>query len=155
MSDSSHDTPPLATGDVTAQPDDKTGVYRELLKGGRYSDFVLVSHGKRFSLHKSVVLLQSPVMEAAFAYDFKVSTEVQTVGHDEHLMLFAVSADSIFQESQTDEIRVNDDFDLETVERMLDFLYTGSYEITIAASHNDDAVKPSCSNSEFLLLATE
>ncbi|EPE29940.1 POZ [Glarea lozoyensis ATCC 20868] len=64
------------------------GVLAKLYETRKYSDFILVCHGKEIPVHKSVVCTRSPVMAAA----------------------------------------CDGGFDLKTVERMIEFMYTDNYE---------------------------
>ncbi|KAH8670530.1 hypothetical protein BGZ61DRAFT_107493 [Ilyonectria robusta] len=82
-----------------------------LLDTGEFSDFVLLCQGKEFRLHKAIVCPQSSVMKAAL--------------------------DGGFQEAQTGTLKA-DSFDISTVQRMVKFLYSGSYDVKFpeAASAN-------------------
>jgi hypothetical protein len=47
-------------------------VLSQLLQSSEYSDFTLVCQGQEFHLHKNVVCVQSPMINAALKGDFKV-----------------------------------------------------------------------------------
>lgn len=74
--------------------------FGHLLKTGQYSDLTLVCGGKEFNVHKMVVCSQSEVLATAIREPF--------------------------QESKTGTISV-EEFDAVTVDKMLEFLYTGDY----------------------------
>ncbi|KAH8159992.1 hypothetical protein CIB48_g8245 [Xylaria polymorpha] len=78
-----------------------TSVTAELLRSGEYSDFTLVCEGQKFPIHKSIVCPQSSVIAAALK--------------------------SEFQEAKTNTIEVN--FESEVLKSMLDYMYTGHYDI--------------------------
>ncbi|OAA38683.1 BTB/POZ domain protein [Beauveria brongniartii RCEF 3172] len=72
-----------------------------LLKSGQFSDLTLVCSDKEFNVHKAVVCAQSKVVAAAIREPF--------------------------QESKTGKI-VIEEYDTDTVENMVEFLYTGDYK---------------------------
>ncbi|KAM3433124.1 hypothetical protein MY4824_006179 [Beauveria thailandica] len=72
-----------------------------LLKSGQFSDLTLVCGSKDFNVHKAVVCAQSKVLAAAIREPF--------------------------QESKTGKI-VIEEYDTDTVEKMVEFLYTGDYK---------------------------
>ncbi|KAM3548897.1 hypothetical protein ARSEF4850_009152 [Beauveria asiatica] len=72
-----------------------------LLKSGEFSDLTLVCGCKDFNVHKAVVCTQSKVLAAAIR--------------------------GPFQESKTGKI-VIEEYGTDTVEKMVEFLYTGDYE---------------------------
>ncbi|KAM3503050.1 hypothetical protein MY10362_004447 [Beauveria mimosiformis] len=72
-----------------------------LLKSGQFSDLTLVCSGKEFNVHKAVVCAQSRVLVAAIREPF--------------------------QESKTGKI-VIEEYGTDTVENMVEFLYTGDYK---------------------------
>jgi hypothetical protein len=84
-----------------ASPTSAPSVLAKLHESRKYSDFILVCHGKEIPVHKSVVCTRSPLMAAAY--------------------------DGGFQEASTGRMSI-EDFDLETVERMIEFMYTDNYE---------------------------
>lgn len=74
--------------------------FRDLLRSGQFSDLTVVCRGIEFKLHKVIACLQSPV--------------------------FLAAVNSDFQEGRTGVIKI-DQFDPETVRRLVEFLYTGDY----------------------------
>ncbi|KAF2762896.1 hypothetical protein EJ05DRAFT_495747 [Pseudovirgaria hyperparasitica] len=77
-------------------------VFKQLLKTGDYSDCTLVCEGREFKTHKSVVCSQSPVLKKAL--------------------------DGSFKEGITNVVNI-EAFDVNTVECMVNFLYTGDYSV--------------------------
>ncbi|KAL6891720.1 BTB/POZ protein [Trichoderma longibrachiatum] len=75
--------------------------FRDLLRSGQFSDLTVVCRGTEFKLHKVIACLQSPV--------------------------FLAAVNSDFQEGRTGVIKI-DQFDPETVRRLVEFLYTGDYD---------------------------
>ncbi|KAL6880829.1 BTB/POZ protein [Trichoderma novae-zelandiae] len=75
--------------------------FRHLLRSGQFSDLTVVCRGTEFKLHKVIACLQSPV--------------------------FLAAVNSDFQEGRTGVIKI-DQFDAETVRRLVEFLYTGDYD---------------------------
>ncbi|KAH6884188.1 hypothetical protein B0T10DRAFT_463072 [Thelonectria olida] len=96
---------PTDPNDASSGSEVKHDVLLNLLKSGLYSDFRMKSHGKEFRLHKAVVCTQST--------------------------FFATALGGNFKESKTGEVQVDESYDLETVQRMIDFLYTGEYSVDI------------------------
>ncbi|PNP82175.1 hypothetical protein FNYG_04364 [Fusarium nygamai] len=86
-----------------------------LVQSGEFSDFTLVCKGREFKLHQVIVCPQSPVISAALH--------------------------SGFAETTSKTVTVNE-FDVATVQSMVDFLYTGDYglapESEKAAGVKDD-----------------
>ncbi|KAJ3454150.1 hypothetical protein MRS44_018044 [Fusarium solani] len=74
----------------------------QLLHSGEYSDFTLVCQEQQFYLHKAIVCPQSPVIAAALQREF--------------------------QEARTKVLNV-EAFDVATLRRMVNFMYTGEYEV--------------------------
>ncbi|KPM41905.1 hypothetical protein AK830_g4607 [Neonectria ditissima] len=77
-------------------------VLKGLLTSGDYSDLLLKVGDEEFHLHKAVVCPQSPVIAAAFRGNYK--------------------------EANTDTFKV-EGFDADTVRCMIDFMYTGRYDV--------------------------
>ncbi|KAM3477452.1 hypothetical protein MY8738_006426 [Beauveria namnaoensis] len=73
----------------------------QLLESGQFSDLTLVCGDKQFNVHKAVVCAQSQVLAAAIREPF--------------------------QASKTGKI-VIEEHDIDTVEKMVEFLYTGDYK---------------------------
>ncbi|KKZ66758.1 hypothetical protein EMCG_07589 [[Emmonsia] crescens] len=71
-----------------------------LLTSKQYSDCIIECQGENFYVHKAVVCTQSPVIAAAM--------------------------DGQFQEARTETMHLFS-FDVETVKRMIDYLYTGHF----------------------------
>ncbi|KAF3479509.1 uncharacterized protein GIQ15_06485 [Arthroderma uncinatum] len=78
---------------------------KDLLLTGSYSDLKLVCHGQQFNVHKNVVCAQSKVLAAACKGEF--------------------------EESRTNVINA-EVFEPETVRRMINFLYTKTYEVKLS-----------------------
>lgn len=92
--------------------------FHELLSSAKYTDLTLVCDGQEFKVHRAIVCPQSTVMAAAVDGPFIVGTSLPQ----------RQSNVNRWQESQTGIIKIQD-FDAETVRRMVDFLYVGDYEI--------------------------
>ncbi|KAI1081224.1 hypothetical protein F5B20DRAFT_79395 [Whalleya microplaca] len=73
-----------------------------LLGSDDYSDLTLACEGQEFKAHKAIVCTQSPVLAAALRGDF--------------------------EEARTNLVNIN--FDLVTCKQMINFLYTGQYEVS-------------------------
>ncbi|KAI0156832.1 hypothetical protein GGR57DRAFT_501222 [Xylariaceae sp. FL1272] len=73
----------------------------KLLNIRDFSDLTLVCHGQKFKVHKAILCAQSPVFTAAVK--------------------------GKFMEASTSMINVA--FDVETLKRMLEYLYTGTYDL--------------------------
>ncbi|KAI1270296.1 hypothetical protein F5Y18DRAFT_9603 [Xylariaceae sp. FL1019] len=78
----------------------------QLLNIRDFSDLTLVCHGQKFKVHKAILCAQSPVFTAAVK--------------------------GKFMEASTSMINVA--FDIETLKRMLEYLYSGSYDLAIDPS---------------------
>ncbi|KAI0114527.1 hypothetical protein GGR51DRAFT_556389 [Nemania sp. FL0031] len=79
-----------------------------LLRSGEWSDFTLVCQDQVFRVHKNIVCQESHVLAAAL-WDQKVDI-------------------GAFKEFWT--VRIDEEFDPSTLQRMLDFMYTGTYQDT-------------------------
>ncbi|KAH7122914.1 hypothetical protein EDB81DRAFT_951918 [Dactylonectria macrodidyma] len=77
-------------------------VLANLLESGKYSDVTLICQEKSFRLHKAVICSQSPVMSAALTGNF--------------------------MEAATGTLSANA-YDIDTVQRMIDFFYLGKYQV--------------------------
>ncbi|RFU25153.1 hypothetical protein B7463_g11194, partial [Scytalidium lignicola] len=75
----------------------------QLMNSGQFCDFEIVCEEEVFKVHKAIVCFQSPVIEAALK-DWK--------------------------EAETNILRI-DSFDTVTVKRMIEFLYTGEYQVNL------------------------
>jgi BTB/POZ domain len=82
----------------TEHMEDSVRLFRELWESGQFSDFTITAGDQEFKVHKNVVGSRSPVFAAIFESDMK--------------------------EEKTGEMEITD-FNAETVERLLSFLYTG------------------------------
>ncbi|TQV97278.1 hypothetical protein V2A60_000099 [Cordyceps javanica] len=85
--------------------------FANLLKTGQYSDLKLICGGREFHVHRVVVCLQSDVLAAAIR--------------------------GPFQEAKTGTIAI-EEFDADTVERMVQFLYTADYGPSLPDSERPD-----------------
>ncbi|RFU76155.1 hypothetical protein TARUN_6097 [Trichoderma arundinaceum] len=94
---------------------------RQLMQSGQFSDLTFVCQGQEFKIHKLVVCSQSPVLAAAIKGQFK--------------------------EAQTGVIQI-DGFDVETVRRMVEFLYMGDYDIQHPEEDKAVTAAPSGANEE-------
>ncbi|KAK6410079.1 hypothetical protein LTR95_018240 [Oleoguttula sp. CCFEE 5521] len=83
-----------------------------LLHDGKYSDFTIICRGERIPVDKPLLSLASPVLTAAFDLDM--------------------------QEKRTGAILQND-FDVETVKRIISFAYAGDYSVSIDNEANPEA----------------
>ncbi|KAI3326020.1 hypothetical protein HD806DRAFT_552401 [Xylariaceae sp. AK1471] len=79
-----------------------TATNSQLLLSGAYSDLILRCQGQEFRVHKNIVCSQSPVLATG------------------------LDVTDAMQEADTSTIEVN--FDLTTLNCMLDFMYTGDYK---------------------------
>ncbi|KAF4466463.1 btb poz [Fusarium albosuccineum] len=106
-----------------ATPAANPAMLAELMGAGKFSDLTLICQGKQFHLHKSLVCTQSPVIAAILEKAFKVH-------HDPgSLKAAAKLADT---STQTSILHITE-FDLATVECMVEFLYSEDYAINGAS----------------------
>lgn len=75
----------------------------KLLESGKYSDLIISCHGREFKVHKAIICPQSEVITKLCDMD----TEVKRTGTIQH-----------------------EDFDDDTMERMIDFVYKRKYDVT-------------------------
>ncbi|KAK0627395.1 hypothetical protein B0T14DRAFT_424596 [Immersiella caudata] len=102
-----------------------TAKYGHLFNCEEYSDLTLVCQAREFLVHKVVVCTQSPFMAAAVR--------------------------GPFQEATLGIIQV-EDFEVETVRRMVEFLYTGDYD---APPHPSEAIEEEAITVQPLALRNE
>ncbi|OAX80011.1 hypothetical protein ACJ72_05662 [Emergomyces africanus] len=99
-----------------------------LLSSKQYSDCTIACEGENFYVHKAVVCTQSPVLAAAM--------------------------DGQFREARTDIMHLYG-FDVATVKRMIDYLYTGQFNGDVENEVVDDAPSstedPSETNEDILV----
>ncbi|KAI0005617.1 hypothetical protein F4779DRAFT_620986 [Xylariaceae sp. FL0662B] len=87
---------------MAATPTATTPSFAASLLGSEdYSDLTLACEGQEFKVHKAIICPQSPVLTAALRGDF--------------------------EEAKTNVVNIN--FDIATCKRLIDFLYTGKYEV--------------------------
>lgn len=94
----------MATNNAQSKPAAAAeGAIASLLKSAKYSDLELKCNEATFKVHQAILCPRSPVLAAV--------------------------CDGKFQEALTKEIQVNDT-DIDTLKRMLIFLYTDDYDDT-------------------------
>ncbi|KIW77740.1 hypothetical protein Z517_07573 [Fonsecaea pedrosoi CBS 271.37] len=79
-----------------------SSILARLLESGEFSDLKFLCKGDEFKVHKAIVCMQSPVIKAAIQ--------------------------GSFEESHTSVIKM-DDFDPKVVKQLVQFMYTGDYDI--------------------------
>ncbi|RYC56137.1 hypothetical protein CHU98_g10072 [Xylaria longipes] len=84
-----------------------------------FSDFTLTCHGKRFGLHKAIICSQSSVM----ANTLRGGSEVSL--YSSQLEWLCVHT---YQEAMAGFLHVP--FDIESVNHLLEFMYTGDYQLS-------------------------
>ncbi|KAH8807751.1 BTB/POZ protein [Xylogone sp. PMI_703] len=95
-----------------------------LLSSAEYSDLTLKCQGEIFKVHKAVVCFQSPVLAAALRGDFK--------------------------EAKTNMIDIAS-FDVRTTRCMVEFMYTGDYQIRKSKMRTDEDLQAIEKKFPFLL----
>lgn len=95
--------------------------YAKLLQSEKFSDVVLKCQDKEFKVHKAIVCSQSDVLLAACDGEFKVRSTSLTLPVHCSLLIW-----SVFKEATSNIINI-DEFEPETVEQMVKYMYTGRY----------------------------
>ncbi|KAL1849678.1 hypothetical protein Daus18300_013179 [Diaporthe australafricana] len=86
--------------ELSGESDSREVDFGSLLTSGKFSDLKLLCEGREFAVHKAILCTQSRVISAA--------------------------CEGNFEESRTNVIKI-EEFDADTVQRMLEFLYSGDY----------------------------
>ena len=112
------------------------------LLNGKYSDLTLKCDDHDFKFHKVIVCSHSDVFAAATNANFLV----RSFGHE--FRHHPAQADMFKQEASTGCIVIKE-FDRTTVNCMLDFMYTGTYNLlqTTAGTQRTEIVQPHPSQS--------
>ena len=88
-----------------------------LLESTEYSDLTLTCEGRSIPAHRAIICPHSGFFDAACSGKFLVSVDAK-----KRWMLLTAN-----QESESQNIDLDDD-DMESVRKMLAFMYTGTYE---------------------------
>lgn len=113
-----------------------------LLASGKYSDLTLVCEDREFAVHKNILCAQSRVIRAECEGDFQVRVVTPSAR-----TLTCINIPGT-QESKLNFINI-EEFDADTVQRMVEVLYSGDYSVSQHTnSSHDDAQKVEEARSE-------
>lgn len=110
-----------------------TAYIKTLSRGERYSGLTIRCQGHEFKVHKYILCLQSSVFD-----DICEKEEGSKVGASFLINIAMPLDDALIQNTQENPIviRIND-FPLMTVKRMIEYLYTGWYNVDLTVVDED------------------